>query len=139
MGYGQISLVSGRNYFDRRLGNFRVQIQPDDEGLREARLTASVLAPPHLTERERSSGIPSTVDISTPFPEALKLAAEILRLAKGAGIPLPKGIALRWNFPIAARCGHRHIFISPVCVLTAHSPSEATNAVIVIDSLVRSL
>ena len=99
MSHGQISLVSGRNYFDRRLGNFRVQIQPDDEGLPEAKLTASVLAPPHLTERERSSGIPSTVDISTPFPEALKLAAEILRAAKGAGITLPKGIVLRWNFP----------------------------------------
>jgi hypothetical protein len=97
MAYGQISLVSGRNYFDRRLGNFHVQIQRDDEGLPEAKLTASVLAPPHLTERERSSGIPSTVDISTPFPEALKLASEILHAAKGAGISLPQGVVLRWS------------------------------------------
>lgn len=55
--------------FDRRLGSFRVQIRRDDEDLPEAKLTASVLAPPHLTEHERSSGIPSTVELSTPFPE----------------------------------------------------------------------
>ena len=95
MAYGQISLVSGRNYFDQRLGNFRVQIRRDDGDSLEAKLTASVLAPLHLTERERSSGIPSTVELSTPFPEALKLADEILRLANGAGIPLPKGVVLR--------------------------------------------
>ena len=99
MAYGQISLVSGRNYFDRRLGNFQIQIRRDDEDLPEAKLTATVLAPLHLTERERSSGIPSTVELSTPFPDALKLATDILRLAQGAGIPLPKGIVLRWNFP----------------------------------------
>lgn len=78
---------------------FRVQIQRDDEHLPEAKLTASVLAPTHLAERELSSGIPSTVELSTPFPEALELAAEILRAAKSAGIPLPKGVVLRWNFP----------------------------------------
>ena len=99
MGYGQISLVSGRNYFDRRLGSFRVQIQRDDEGEPQATLTASVLAPPHLTERQRSSGIPSTVELSTSIPDTMKLAVDILSLAEGAGIPLPQGVVLRWNFP----------------------------------------
>jgi hypothetical protein len=83
--------------YGRRLGSFRVQIQPDDEGLPEAKLTASVLAPPHLTEHERSNGIPSTVELSTSIPDALKLAVDILRLAKGAGIPLPQGVVLRWS------------------------------------------
>jgi hypothetical protein len=94
MAYGQISLVSGRNYLDQRLGNFRVQIRRGDGDSLEAKLTASVLAHPHLTERERSSGIPSTVDISIPLPEALKVAVDILHAARAAGLPLPLGVSI---------------------------------------------
>ena len=94
MPYGEIALASGRNFLIRRLGKFRVQIQRDDEHLPEAKLTASVLAPTHLAERELSSGIPSTVELSTPFPEALELAAEILRAAKSAAYPCSYFVAL---------------------------------------------
>ena len=41
----RLDIVSGRNEFDRRLGNFRVQIQRDDEGEPVAMITANILAP----------------------------------------------------------------------------------------------
>jgi hypothetical protein len=59
----RLDIASGKNEFDRRLGNFRVQIKLDDEGEQVAAITASILAPRHLSEHQRSSGIPSTVDI----------------------------------------------------------------------------
>jgi hypothetical protein len=74
----RLDIASGKNEFDRRLGNFRVQIKLDDEGEHVAAVTASILAPRHLSEHQRSCGIPSTVDIFTPAPDALRLAVSIL-------------------------------------------------------------
>ena len=64
----RLDIVSGRNEFDRRLGNFRVQFQRDDDGEPVATITANILAPGHLSEHQRSNGIITTVDISTPAP-----------------------------------------------------------------------
>ena len=89
----RLDIASGRNEFDRRLGNFRVQIQRDDEGEPVAMITANILAPRHLSEHQRSSGIITTVDISTPAPDALRLAVFILRAAKSAGLSLPSEAA----------------------------------------------
>jgi len=88
----RLDIASGRNEFDRQLGNFRVQIQRDDEGEPVATITANIL-PRHLSEHQRSSGIISTVDISTPAPDALRLAVFILREAKRAGLPLPSEVS----------------------------------------------
>jgi hypothetical protein len=85
----RLEIASGKNEFDRRLGNFRVQIKRGDEGEHVATITASILAPRRLSEHERSSGIPSTVDISAPAPDALRLAVSILRAARSAGLQLP--------------------------------------------------
>ena len=52
----RLAVASGRNEFDRRLGNFRVQIQRDDEGEPVAMITANILAPRHLSEHQRSNG-----------------------------------------------------------------------------------
>jgi hypothetical protein len=41
----RLDIASGKNEFDRRLGNFRVQIKLDDEGEHVAAITASILAP----------------------------------------------------------------------------------------------
>jgi hypothetical protein len=90
----RLDTASGRNEFDRQLGNFRVQIQRDDEGEPVATITANILAPRHLSEHQRSSGIMSTVDISTPAPDALRLAIFILREAKRAGLPLPSQVSI---------------------------------------------
>jgi hypothetical protein len=87
-------IASGKNEFDRRLGNFRVQIQLD-EGEHVAAITASILAPRHLSEHQRSSGIPSTVDISIPAPDALRLAVSILKAARSAGIQLPADFSVQ--------------------------------------------
>jgi hypothetical protein len=84
----RLDVASGKNEFDRRLGNFRVQIKLDDEGEHVAAVTASILAPRHLSEHRRSCGIPSTVDIFTPAPDALRLAVSILRAAQDAGLTL---------------------------------------------------
>jgi hypothetical protein len=91
----RLDIVSGKNEFDRRLGNFRVQMKRGDEGEDIARITASILAPWRLSEHERSSGIPSTVDISTPAPDALRLAVSILRAAQNAGFTLPADLSVR--------------------------------------------
>jgi hypothetical protein len=85
----RLDIASGKNEFDRRLGNFRVQIKLDDEGEHVAAITASILAARHLSEHQQSSGIPSTVDISTPAPDALRLPVSILRTAQSAGLQLP--------------------------------------------------
>jgi hypothetical protein len=90
----RLDIVSGKNEFDRRLGNFRVQIKLDDEGERGATITASILAPRSLSEHLRSGGIPSTVDISTPAADALRLAVSILRAAQDAGLTLPAGLSV---------------------------------------------
>ena len=42
----RLDIASGKNEFNRRLGNFRVQIKLDDEGEHVAAVTASILAPP---------------------------------------------------------------------------------------------
>jgi hypothetical protein len=91
----RLDIASGKNEFDRRLGNFRVQIKVDDEGEHVASITASILAPRHLSEHQRSSGIPSTVDISTPAPDALRLAISILKAARNAGIRLPADFSVQ--------------------------------------------
>ena len=39
----RLDIASGKNEFDRRLGNFRVQIKLDDEGEHVAAITASIL------------------------------------------------------------------------------------------------
>jgi hypothetical protein len=89
----RLDIASGRNEFERRLGNFRVQIQRDDEGEPVAMITANILAPRHLSEHQRPNGIITTVDISTPAADALRLAVFILRAAKSAGLPLPSEAA----------------------------------------------
>jgi hypothetical protein len=38
----RLDIASGKNEFDRRLGNFRVQIKRGDEGDRKANLTSAV-------------------------------------------------------------------------------------------------
>ena len=91
----RLDVASGKNEFDRRLGNFRVQIKLDDEGEHAAVITASILAPRHLSEHQRSCGIPSTVDIFTPAPDALRLAVSILRAAQDAGLTLPAGLSVQ--------------------------------------------
>lgn len=91
----RLDTASGKNEFDRRLGNFRVQIKRGDEGDHIATITASILAPWRLSEHERSSGIPSTVDFSTPAPDALRLAVSVLRAAQSAGLQLPGDLSVR--------------------------------------------
>jgi hypothetical protein len=91
----RLDIASGKNEFDRRLGNFRVQIKRGDEGEHIATITASIMAPRRLSEHERSSGIPFTVDISTPAPDALRLAVSILRAAQSAGLQLPADFSVR--------------------------------------------
>jgi hypothetical protein len=90
----RLDIASGKNEFDRRLGNFRVQIKLADEGEHVATITASILAPRNLSEHLRSCGIPSTVDISTPAPDALRLPVSILRAAQDAGLTLPAGLSV---------------------------------------------
>jgi hypothetical protein len=91
----RLDIASGRNAFDRQLGNFRVEIQRDEEGEPVATITANILAPRHLSEHQRSSGILTTVDISTPAPDALRLAVFILREARHVGLPLPSEVTIR--------------------------------------------
>jgi hypothetical protein len=76
-------------------GNFRVEIKLDDEGEHVAAVTASILAPRHLSEHQRSCGIPTTVDLSTPAPDAFRLAVSILRAAQDAGLTLPAGLSVQ--------------------------------------------
>ena len=91
----RLDIASGKNEFDRLLGNFRVQIKLEHEGEYVAAITASILAPRRLSEHQRSSGIPSTVDISTPAPDALRLAVSILRAAQSAGLHLPADFSVQ--------------------------------------------
>jgi hypothetical protein len=90
----RLDLKSGANVIDRQLGSFRMRIQHVGLDSPEAKLTASILAPQHREKRQRSSGIPSTVEVSTPIQDALDLAVEILRVAAGAGIELPQAVSL---------------------------------------------
>jgi len=90
----RLDVASGKNEFDRRLGSFRVQIQLDDEDEPVATITANILAPRHLSEHQRCDGMISSVDISTPAPDALRLAVYILRAAKSAGLPLPSEVSI---------------------------------------------
>jgi hypothetical protein len=57
-------------------------------------ITVSILAPRNLSEHLRSCGIPSTVDISAPAPDELRLAVSILRAAQDAGLTLPAGLSV---------------------------------------------
>jgi hypothetical protein len=91
----RLDVASGKNEFDRRLGNFRVQIKLDDEDEHVATITASILAPRSLSKHLRSPAILSAVDISTPAPDALRLAVSILRAAQEAGLTLPAGLSIR--------------------------------------------
>jgi hypothetical protein len=90
----RLDIASGKNEFDRRLGNFRVQIKLDDEGEHIATINANVLAPRSLSEYLRSRGMLSTVDFSAPAPDALRLAVSILRAAQNAGLALPAGLSV---------------------------------------------
>jgi hypothetical protein len=80
---------------NRDAPHFRVQIKRDEDGEHVAAITASILAPRHLSEHQRSSGIPSTVDISTPAPDALRLAVSILKAARSAGLHLPADFSVQ--------------------------------------------
>ena len=90
----QLDSAAGKNEFDRQLGNFRVQFERGDEGELTAKITANLLAPRCLSEHQRSNSIVASVDISTPAPDALRLAAEILREAKRLGLTLPTDVSI---------------------------------------------
>jgi hypothetical protein len=70
----RLDIASGKNEFDRQLGNFRVQIQRDHEGEPVATITANILGSPTPFGTRTVQRHYSTVDISTPAPEALRLA-----------------------------------------------------------------
>jgi hypothetical protein len=90
----RLDIAAGKNEFDRQLGNFRVQIRRDDEGEPIAKITANVLAPRRLSEHQRANSIITSVDMSAPAPDALRLAVLILREAKRMGLSLPSGISI---------------------------------------------
>lgn len=91
----RLDIVSGKNEFDRRLGNFRVQFRRDNEGETVANITANILAPHHLSEHQRSNSVITTLDMFTPAPDALRLAVFILREARDAGLQLPAEVSVR--------------------------------------------
>ena len=82
----RLDIASGKNEFDRRLGNFRVQIKLDDEGEHVAAITASILAPRHLSEHQRYSIHGGHFD---PRARCIALAVSILKAARSAGLRLP--------------------------------------------------
>jgi hypothetical protein len=90
----RLDIAYGSNEFDRRLGHFRVQIKLDEKGEHVAAITANIFAPPSLSEHLQSRRGLSTVDISTPAPDALRLAVSILRAAQNAGLALPAGLSV---------------------------------------------
>jgi hypothetical protein len=69
------------NSFEQPLGGFRVQIIQDDSGAHEAKVTATLLPPPRLSESQRASGIPSTVAMSIPVDQAIDLTMKLLSAA----------------------------------------------------------
>ena len=90
---------SRRHQSVRRTTEKRLDVRLDRtgqafDGGRVATITASILAPRSLSEHLRSGGIPSTVDISTPAADALRLAVSILRAAQDAGLTLPAGLSV---------------------------------------------
>jgi hypothetical protein len=91
----RLDVSSGRNFIEQPLGSFSVQIQPDDQGSIQAKVVARLLAPSHLSERQRSSGIPSTVEVSIPLENLIQLALEISGVVAAAKIPLPKGVLVQ--------------------------------------------
>ena len=91
----RLDIASGHNVIEPPLGFFRVQIVDEALGDPQAKLIATILPPPHLTERQRSSGISSTVEVSTSFEHALRLAVDIFRAARAAQIDLPAEVSLR--------------------------------------------
>jgi hypothetical protein len=93
----RLDTAVGRNAFDRRLGNFRVQIQPDAEGEFAATMVANLLAPGRLADHEPSSGLISTVEFSIPAPDALRLAVFILREARRLGLAIPAEVSSPLN------------------------------------------
>jgi len=77
----RLNVTSGANALEQPLGGFRVRVVPVDSGAPEAKVTATLLAPHGLSERERASGIPSTVDMSIPVDQAIDLAIKLLSAA----------------------------------------------------------
>lgn len=90
-----LHLLPGANVIEQPIGNFRPQIRRGDRGGIQATLTATALPPQHLTERQRASGIPTTVDMSTSADDLLDLARSILQQATIAGIKLPPGVSIQ--------------------------------------------
>ena len=80
----RLGVASGKNEFDRRLGNFRVQIKLD-EGEHVATITASILAPRSLSEHLRSPAILSAVGISTPSARCLAVGGFYFKGSAGGG------------------------------------------------------
>jgi len=91
----KLDVASGDNFIEQPLGPFEVQIHRDDQDAPQAKVVARLLAPPHLSERQRASGIPSTVAVSIPLANLIQLALAISEAVEGAKIPLPKGVLVR--------------------------------------------
>jgi hypothetical protein len=91
----RLDVASGENFIEQPFGSFEVQIQHDDRGSIQAKVVARLLAPPRLSERQRSSGLPSTVEVSIPLDQLFQLAVEISAAVELAKLPLPKGVLVR--------------------------------------------
>jgi hypothetical protein len=74
----RLNVMSGANALEQPLGGFIVRAAHDGPGAPEVKVTAGLLAPHGLSERQRASGIPSTVDMSIPVSDAIDLAMKIL-------------------------------------------------------------
>jgi hypothetical protein len=88
-----VQLHPGESVINQRLGNFRVQLQREEPDGHQATITASVLGPPGLSERQRSSGN-HTLKLAMSADQAMDLAAKVLRCARDKGLPLPPGISI---------------------------------------------
>ena len=77
----RLDVISGANSLEQPLGGFKVRVVPGNSGAPEAKVTATLLAPPGLSERQQASGIPSTVDMSIPVGQAIELALKLLSAA----------------------------------------------------------
>jgi hypothetical protein len=91
----RLDIASGDNFIEPPLGPFAIQIQPDDLDGSQAKLVARLLAPPHLSERQRASGIPSTVAVSMSVENLIQSALAISAAVSAANIPLSKGVLIR--------------------------------------------
>jgi hypothetical protein len=91
----RLDVASGDNFIEQPLGNFRIQIQRGDLDAPQAKVVATLLAPRHLSERQRASGIPSTVEVSMSVESLIQLALVISAELANANVPLPKGVLVR--------------------------------------------